>query len=340
MAFAKKKNSELSELKRQIKDNTLKNLYVFYGEEDYLKEMYINKIKELIPDNGFEEFNHIAMDGDSSLSEFDDIWESFPMMSDRRIIVIKNSNIFRPAPKGPNEETKKFWAEKLTRISNDTVVIFNESAVDKRSVLYKAAAKAGMALEFSYPDENDLVTFVLGRALKSKKKLSKDLAFYLVTRCDEGLFNLTNELSKLFDYCGEEITKTNIDTVVSKGINISAFELTNGIMEHSAKKAYEILSDLKSRNESAFPILYLIYSNAQKLYKAKLLAGESIDAIARELGTGQYIARKYIESAKNFDASLLERMLIRVPEIDLEIKQGRADEWTLLEQYVAECLSK
>lgn len=340
MAVAKKKGSDITDLKRQIKDNSLRNLYLFYGEEDYLKEMYTNKIKEKIPDNGFEEFNHIVMDGDSSLSDFDDIWESFPMMSDRRVLIIRNSNIFRLAPKGPNEETKNFWLEKLKRINDDTVVIFSENSVDKRSAIYKAVAKIGMTVEFAYQDENDLVTFVLGQALRAKKKLSKDLALYIVTRCDEGLLNLTNELGKLFDYCHEEITKSDIEAVVAKGINISTFELTNGIMEHNAKKTSEILSDLKSRNESAFPILYLIYSNAQKLYKTKLLVGESPDVVAREIGTGQYVARKYIDAVKDFDVSLLEKMIIRVPEIDLEIKQGRADEWTLLEQYVTECFHK
>ena len=30
-------------LKQQIKDNTLSGAYLFYGDEDYLKELYVNK---------------------------------------------------------------------------------------------------------------------------------------------------------------------------------------------------------------------------------------------------------------------------------------------------------
>ncbi|MDD6483002.1 MAG: DNA polymerase III subunit delta [Clostridiales bacterium] len=337
MAFAKKKNTELPKLKRQIQEDVFERLYIFYGEETYLKEHYIKAVLDKIPDNGFEDFNHITVDGAAPLSELDDVWESFPMMAPRRLVVIKNSNIFK-IKNGPNEETKAFWQEKLQRTAEDTVVIFCEDSVDKRSVLYKTAVKNGIAVEFCYRDESELVTYVTGRALKAGKKLDKSLAAYLVSRCDEGMMNLVNELEKLFDYCGNEITKTDIDRVVSKGINVSAFELTNGIMEHDASKAMEILADLKTRNESAFPILYLIYSNASKLLKTKLMQGESADSIAKAIGTGSFIARKYIESARRFDEPLLIKMLVRIPEIDLDIKRGMGDEWTLLEQYVTECL--
>ena len=54
-----KKNDALPELRRQIKENTLKPLYLFYGEEEYLKELYTNRIIEKIPDGGFPDFNHM-----------------------------------------------------------------------------------------------------------------------------------------------------------------------------------------------------------------------------------------------------------------------------------------
>ena len=338
-----KKNADLPKLKEQIKNDSLKNMYLFYGDEEFLKNKYVNDIRNCIPHNGFEDFNHLVFNGqDIPISEYDDAWESFPMMAPRRFIYIKDSQIFRTRDSGalkkPTEEKKEFWLEKLSNPPQDTVVVFDETDVDKRSVLYKALIKNGMALEFEYPDETDLVTYTLGRALKEKKKMAKDVAVYFVSLLDEGLLNLNNELEKLFDYCDEEITRDAVNKVVSKGINIQVFELTDGIIEHNSEKAMRILAELRSQGERAFPILYLILSNAQKLLKVKMYANEPYAEIAKKAGINPYFVKKYINSASGFSEGMLIKMVTRIPEIDYEIKEGKIDEWTALEQYVAEAL--
>ncbi len=338
-----KKNADLPKLKEQIKNDKLKNIYLFYGDEEFLKNKYVNDIRNSIPHNGFEDFNHITFNGhDIPISEYDEAWESFPMMAPRRFIYIKDSQIFRTRDSGvfkkPSEEKKEFWLEKLANPPQDTVVVFDETDVDKRSVVYKALLKMGMALEFEYPDEADLITYILGRALKEKKKMAKDVAVHFVSLLDEGLLNLNNELEKLFYYCDEEITHTAVDKVVSKGLNIQVFELTDGIIEHNAKKTMGILSDLRNQGERAFPILYLILSNAQKLLKVKVYSSEPSSEIAKKTGINPYFLKKYINSASRFSESALTKMVTRIPEIDYEIKEGRIDEWTALEQYVAEAL--
>ena len=86
------------------------------------------------------------------------------MMTDKKLIHIKDSGIFQlksGKDEASTEEKKEFWTEKFKRISDDTVVIFDETAVDKRSALYKAAAKVGTVVEFTYLSEADLVTWVV-----------------------------------------------------------------------------------------------------------------------------------------------------------------------------------
>ena len=142
MAKAAKKN-DIIELKAQLNENKLQKLYVFYGEEEYLKELYIKKIFDMVPDAGLEEFNRIVISGAADYEEYDNAWEGMPMMTDRRILLIRDSNIFTMTRKDgitpPNDEQKKFWTEKFKRLSDDTVVIFCEKNVDGRSALFKAA---------------------------------------------------------------------------------------------------------------------------------------------------------------------------------------------------------
>lgn len=340
--MAVKKNDDLIKLKKQIKDNALLPLYVFCGEEDFLREMYVQKVIDCVPDGGFPEFNHITLNGaDVPFSEYDDAWESFPMMTDRKLIHIKDSGIFstKRAAGGPGaEEKKEFWLEKLGRVADDTVVVFDESSVDKRSALYKAAVKAGMVVEFNYLSDADLVTWVIRQSLKAKKKISKENAYYLTTLCDPGLGNINNELNKLLDFCGEEIYKTDIDRVVSKSTQVIVFELTDAIMAGNAQKAMATLVDLRNVKENAFTILYLLFSSFEKMLHAKLMSGSPQGEIAAKLGVSPYIARKYIDGASGFSGEALVWMTRRVAEIDLAIKEGRTADWPALEQYVMECI--
>ena len=92
--MAKKSNEALIKLKKQLKDGNLSTLYLFFGEEDFLREFYVGKVIDCVPDGGFPEFNHIKLEGnDIPFSDYDDAWESFPMMTDRKLIHIKNSGI-------------------------------------------------------------------------------------------------------------------------------------------------------------------------------------------------------------------------------------------------------
>lgn len=343
MAGAKKKN-DIIELKAQLKIGKLQRLYVFYGEEEYLKELYIKKIEEMVPDAGLEEFNRILITGNVDYSVYDDAWEGMPMMTDRRILEIRDSNIFTTRRSGdivpPNEDQKKFWTEKFKRLSDDTVVIFCEKNTDARSALFKAAQKAGFAVKCDYLSTNDLKAWVIKTAMKAGKKIDGAVAEYLVSVIDPGMNNLELEMNKLLNFCDAVIYKSDVDRVVSKALAIEVFDITDGIMTGDVNKAFKVLEGLRTRKESAFGLLYLIYSNVEKMLHLKLAGITDKAGAARLLGGSPWIAGKYLDGAKGFSESKLMHMVLRVPEIDYEIKSGTVGEWQAVEQYVAEALAK
>ena len=46
-----------AELKNQIKNNDFSNVYMIYGDEGYLKEFYVKKLKEKLVEPAFADFN-------------------------------------------------------------------------------------------------------------------------------------------------------------------------------------------------------------------------------------------------------------------------------------------
>ena len=331
------KENPLIKLSKDLKENNLDKLYLFFGEEVYLKELYTKKILQTIPDDGFEEFNKIIIDGkESDMFSVSEALESFPMMSDKKIVLIENSGIFKSA----NQETKDFYSKVFSALAEDTVLIFSETEVDKRSALFKAAQKSGSVVEFELLSEADLISFVQREVMGQGKKIQKDVAEYLVNISDSSLSSLKNEILKLVSNCEDEITKTDVDRLASKSLQIQVFELCDLLMERKTDRVLQMLEDLKTVKESPFKLIYILFGTFDKMLKAKLMEyeGTPYQDIAKELGVPPFIAKKYINGQKGFSQDELILMTVKVAEVDLLIKQGKTDEWSAFENYITDFL--
>ena len=60
-----KTDAAYQKLKQDIRENTLGSLYVFHGEEAYLRDYYLGEMKKKLLPAGMEEFNLHTMDGRS-----------------------------------------------------------------------------------------------------------------------------------------------------------------------------------------------------------------------------------------------------------------------------------
>ncbi len=338
-------NSQLIQLKKELRAKKLHNIYLFYGEEAYLREKYLHDLMALIPDGGFPEFNRVTFVNRSfTRDDVSDAVESFPMMSEKKLIYFNDSHLFitkdDAVAKKPDEDEKVFWKNILKSPPADTIIIFNETSVDKKSAIYKAVAKSGFVIEFSYMQERDLTEWTLKQCLDAKVKLKKENAQLLVSLCDSGLSNIKNELDKLFSYCKDEITRNDIERVVSKPLQYRIFDLTDGILNGSTLSVLTVLNDLKTQNEPSFGTLYLLYSTFNRILKAQALksAGKTYAEITSELGCHRFVAEKSIGYAQKIPSQVLIQLVSRVSDIDMEIKEGTVSDRDALEKYVLDAV--
>lgn len=332
------KESDVMKLKRELKENGISGAYLFYGDELYLRDMYVSKIKAVIPEDDLMEFNLITLDGRTmNKAEAADAIESFPMMSEQKLVIIRDSGIF----KKPKEDDVAFWNDTIKNLPDYCILLFIEDTVDKRSSVYKTISKTGNVTEFGYLKPFELTAWVQGEVLKAKKKMSKDVIEYFILVCQEGLINLDNELKKLFTFCEEEITITDVQRVVSKSLSVRVFELSDAIMEKENDKALKILTDLKTVKESAFTILYLLNSMYDKMLLAQLMTkeGATTQEIERKLSLPPFVVKKYTSASRKFNTEFLKKQVMRVPELDLSIKQGKITDWEALYSFVLDSLS-
>ena len=60
---AEKKNNGFDRLRADLKAQTPQNVYLFYGEETYLRSYYLEELHRLLIPAGFEEFNYRRRSG-------------------------------------------------------------------------------------------------------------------------------------------------------------------------------------------------------------------------------------------------------------------------------------
>ena len=312
----------MKKLSEEIKSGELKQVYVLYGEEAYLRNQYKDKLKDALLGGGDPMNLHCFEGKDVRSGEVIDLAETMPFLAERRVIILENSGLFA---RGGEE-----LAEYLGAPSETAYFVFVEPTVDKRSKLYKAATARGRAIEFAAQDEAVLKRWILGFLKKENKNITeRDLNLFM-DKTGSDMANIRGELEKLLCYCLERdvITAQDIEAVCTKQVSSQIFDMINAVAERNQKKAMELYYDLLTLKEPPMRILFLIARQFNLLLQVKELRNKGLDAnsIGEKVGLAGFIARKYVTQASKFKEDDLRRALTDCVESEEAVKTGRMND--------------
>ncbi len=221
-------------------------VYLFYGEETYLLE---TKVKRLKKDFGelVQGINYIQID-DTNVEELISDIETPAFGFPKKLILAKNTGLFKKEKKTkktakteklPLTEKISEYLEDNIKIINETVeLIFIEETAEKND-LYKTIEKIGEVKEFTQLKLPDLIQNLKKIAMAYKVTIDDNSAKYLVECCGTSMQDLINEIRKLIEYKGEggNITKEDIDKLCIKQIQAIIFDLTDSLGEKQTRKS-------------------------------------------------------------------------------------------------------
>ncbi len=336
MAYNKKStdNGAMQKLKNDLKTGDLANLYVFYGEEGYLKRHYLNQIKELCG-GPFETFNTVVLDGEQvTVQALTDAVDSIPMGSEKKLVVVRDYKLMQPTG-----DLKEFLPELLASLPEYICLIFYfdtlEFKPDKRLNLWKTIETHGQVVEFAQSTAASLIPWVKRHFYEHGKLIETPECEYLLFLCGASMENLLSEISKIAaGTSGERIDKGDIDALGSRVLEATVFELTDSILEKQYSKGLLILRDLFDMKQEPVAILAAITKQMQRLYGAKLAAskGKGESEIAQILGfKSAYPARRLIQSARRCSLSFLRWTQQVCLDTDLALKSNLPDPQRSLE---------
>ncbi len=325
-AKQKTDDSAYQKLKQDISAGTLGCLYILHGEEAYLREHYLGRMKQLLMGQGMAEFNLHTING----AEFTVQWleqavDCLPMMSERTMILVSDVE-FSLMGDGDKERLARL----VEQLPEYCCVIFVFDAVgyklDARSKLAQSFKRCGQIVEFARQGQGDLVDWVHRRFRALGKQIDSELAGYLIFQCGDLMNTLVGEIEKVGAYAkGERITRQDIDAVVTPQLDAISFQMTDAIGAGDFDRAARVLGELLEMREPSVKILAAIGSQMRKLYSARLLLDDhgTVGDLAQLWGMNNtYPAQKLMNSARRFSPEWCRKAVIACARADLALKSG------------------
>ncbi len=311
----------MQRLNQDMKTGQLNHIYLVYGEEAYLRKQYKNRLKEAII--GDDSMNYHYYEGKGvTIGEVIDQAETMPFFSEKRLILMENTGLFKGGGEGLSEYLKS--------PAQTVYFLFVETEVDKRSKLYKTVSAKGCAVEFGIQDENTLKRWVLGMVKRENKRISEPALNFLLEMTGTDMENIQKEMEKLFCYCMDQdaITERDIVQICTKRISSHIFDMINAIADRKQKKALELYYELLALKEPPMRILFLITRQFNLLLQVKELAGKGYQgrAIGEKVGLPGFVAGKYVTQASRFQKEELRETVEACVEAEEAIKTGRLND--------------
>ena len=302
-----------------IKMGQLKNVYLLYGTEDYLKRQYRDKLKHALvePD---DTMNFSAYEGkDINPKELIDLSETLPFFKEKRMILVENSGFFK--------NSCDDLAEYMSQVPESTCFVFVEEEVDKRSKLFKAASRAGSAVEFETPKEDMLIRWILGRIQREGKKITQSVMQLFLSKTGSDMENIDKELEKLICYTLDktEISAADVEAICTGQTENKIFEMIDAISAKNQKKALDLYYDLLALKEAPMRILFLIARQFQNLLLIKSMSAKGYPAvsIAKTAGMPSFAVQKNLRQAGAFKITQLKEAIEDCGQAEEDVKTGR-----------------
>lgn len=347
MAFQKKNSGKKDgdgsflELKAALASGELGTLYLFHGEETYLRDYYLGKMKEALLTGGLDDFNyHTISAKEFSLSLLREYIDAMPMMSERTMVVVSDVDIY----KGDREGLMELFSDLPEYICLIFVYDIIEYKPDGRAKLSQVVKSKGKVVCFAPQDQDHLVGWIARRFHALGHDIGSEDAKYLIFLCGDLMNTLIPEISKIGTYAkGKRVTREDIDAVAIPQLDAVVFQLTDAVAVGDFDRAFSVLGDLLNMQEAPIMILSVLGKQLRQLYTARL-------AVENRKNTGwlmelwgmksSYPAEKLMASARKFSLDWCRRAVLRCEELDLTLKSTGTDGREALTVFLLELSAK
>ena len=307
----------MKKLNADMKTGNFEHVYLFCGDETFLKRSYKNRMKAAVC--GGNDMNLSCYEGkDIDEGNVIDTAESMPFFAEHRLIVIENS--------GWLKSSHERIAEYLGHINESTVILFIEEEADKRNKVYKRIKEHGYICEMNHPTPKELSSWAAGILAREGRSITAGDMDIFLSRTGNDMERIRTELDKLISYTEgrDRITEEDITAITSETEVGRVFDMVRAITDRKTEEAMALYEDLLALKEPPLRIIFLIARQFNQLLVIKdlLSAGKGRDDIAAAMKLTPYIAGKLIQQVRPYDRNTLLSFVDRCISLEEAVKKG------------------
>ncbi len=339
----------IENLEKKKKNGELRSFYLLYGEELFLLESSLKKIRNLFGE-AIKGINYINID-ETNCNELIANIETPSFGYERKLIIARNTGLLKKEGKRKNAELAQLKAKIVTYLKENSnlvkdsvVLVFVEEEADAKQELYTTIEQLGVVCKFDYQKPIQIEKRMKAICNAYKVQIEEATMRYFIECCGTNMQDLINEIRKLIEYAGEggKIHKEDIDQLATKKLESVIFDLTDSLGKKEIAKALQVLQNLIYAKEPIQKILITLYNHFKKLYLVKLSLKYKKDIISSlNLKPNQtFLVNKYKTQANYFAEKELQGILQDLRDLDYEYKNGLMDLQLGLETILCKYCSK
>lgn len=325
---------KLKKISASIRSKEYLPFYYLYGNEDYFLTSVKGSILKSFPDDtklNTKVYNKENFD----ISEVIKYIGNLPFMSDRKLIIFDNLDYFINTR---DEKEAKTMIDAMNSAKDINIVLFLKfenrdrytKDYDKNNIFLKYFSENGIAVNTTKLDNEGMLKYLQNHFKKSEVEIDKPSIAYFIMVCGGSLSNLFNEADKLIAFVGDKkkITKSDIDEIVTRGIDDKIFtliDLYNSNRKEDALKFYGDLLSEGEKNASIFAAFSYNYSNLI-VCKDLMQRGKGQKEIADLMGIESWRVGKLMSANKYVNIDTLSEKMKKITDISLARVKGNLDE--------------
>lgn len=319
----------LETIEKQLKNKELHSLYLLYGQERYLLETIVKKIKVLFGET-IKGINYIEID-DTNIKELIPNIETPAFGYEKKIIIVKNTGIFKREVKKKSaevaalkEKIQEYFQENKQILQQTTILVWIEEEVDKGKLLTIFEEMDAIICNFEYQKPNQIAARLKAICQAYHIQIDDATIKYFIENVGTNMQDLINEIRKQIEYAGENgsITKDAIDKLAIKQMDSVIFDLTDNLGKRNITEAMNVLNNLIYAKEPIQKILITLYNHFKKIYVTQLAISQNKNvAEALNLKPNQmFLTTKYQAQSKYFKHEELTNILKELILLDANYK--------------------
>lgn len=324
---SKPDTSGLDKLKKDLAVGQPGQLYIFHGEETYLRDHYLGRLREAVLTGGLGEFNrHDLSARDMSPHALEEAVDCLPMMAERTLVEVADFDLFKAGEKDREE-----YIRILSNLPDYCclVLLYDvlEYKPDARTKLAQTVKAHGVVVNFARQSPRELADWVRRHFKAQGKEIDPRLCEELIFLCGDLMHNLQQEVGKIAAYAkGDKITRADIEAVATPQLSAVVFRIADAIGEKNFDKAASTLGELYQMQKTPYEIMGAFGKQMRQLYSARLaLNGGKNAAWVSQLWGMRYPADRLMVSARRFSLPWCRNAVIRCAQTDLAMKSTGQD---------------